>query len=156
MSPQEPEGDAQGSPFPPPFKWGAARPAPKPARQRPEGPRPEPPVVVAEPTVAPIPAEPATPPTVAAPRLAAPEAAPQTPAEPVIPAPTAPAISSQSATPSADTEFGAPPVSPPWLAPEPAAGHDQQSAPGSQSVALAVLIGVLVLVVAGAVAFVVL
>jgi hypothetical protein len=112
MSPQEPEGDAQGSPFPPPFKWGATRPAPKPPQQRPEGPRPEPPVVVA--------------------------------------------ISTQPAAPPADTEFGAPPVSPPWLAPQRSAGHDRQPAPGRQSVALAVLIGVLVLVVVGVVAFVVL
>ncbi|WP_077043267.1 hypothetical protein [Rhodococcus sp. MTM3W5.2] len=129
MSPQEPEGDAQGSPFPPPFKWGATRPAPKPAQQRPEGPRPEPPVVLAQPPVSP---------------------------RPLSPTPTPPAISTQPAAPSADTELGAPPVSPPWLAPEPVAGHGQQSAPGRQSVAFAVLIGVLVLVVAGVVAFVVL
>ncbi|MGW6378449.1 hypothetical protein ACWFRB_20535 [Rhodococcus sp. NPDC055112] len=139
MSPQEPEGDTQGSPFPPPFKWGATRPAPKPAQQRPEGHRPEPPVVVAQPPVSPRPTEPAVPELT--------EAAISTPVSAPIPEPAAA---------SADTEFGAPPVSPPWLAPEPVASHGEQTARGRQSVAPAVLIGVLFLVVVGVVAFVVL
>ncbi|WP_156042516.1 hypothetical protein [Rhodococcus sp. UNC363MFTsu5.1] len=131
MSPQEPAGDAQGSPFPPPFKWGATRPDPKPSQQRSEQPRSAPPVVAT-----PLP----MPPTPTEPVLARP--APHTPTGPVI----APA----------DPEFGAPPVSPPWLTPEPAAAHGRRAARGRQSIARAVLIGVLVLVIVGVVAFVVL
>ncbi|SEM05010.1 hypothetical protein [Rhodococcus maanshanensis] len=130
MSPQEPEGDAQGSPFPPPFKWGATRPDPKPAQQRSGQPRSAPPVV------------------------AAPLPAPPKPTEPVIARPAPPAPTEPVIAP-ADPEFGAPPVSPPWLAPEPAVAHDRQ-ARGRQSIAPAVLIGVLVLVIVGVVAFVVL
>ncbi|MFC7450023.1 hypothetical protein [Rhodococcus daqingensis] len=112
MSPQEPAGGTQGSPFPPPFKWSAPRPAAEPAPQD-------------------------TPPTAPAPRTVSP------------PAPSGPA-----ATPD-DAEFGAPPVSPPWLAPAPT----ESPAPGGrgrQSIAPAVLIGLLVLAIVGIVAIVVL
>ncbi|MFD4183391.1 hypothetical protein [Rhodococcus sp. NPDC058514] len=158
MSPREPEGDGQRSPFPPPFKWSAPQPTQKPTQRLPGQPRPAA-VRTQSPPDVPRPDAP-QPPDV--PRWTAPPSPPAPkPSQPAPPSPpptpaAAATPTAAPATPPPDSEFGAPPVSPPWLAPEPTAVRGQQVRRGRQSVAPAVLIGLLVLAIVGIVAVVVL